>query len=141
MSSPGKSNDRPKIPWRVDPDVAAGRREFARFHLAAPPQNPLGVEPPFCPFVAGCFGHVLHASEKIVVAGQESQQIQVRLDQIPLACFRDRCLFWDRVEVRCGFTSLLDMMLGEDDEELDAPGEPAEGGGHESPGKQIPPGS
>lgn len=118
-------SEKSKIPWRVDPELAAGR-EFMRFHLGPPPDSPMGVQPPFCPMAAGSFGHVQGPPQSLIIGGQEAQQVSVKVDLVPLPCLRDRCLFWDRLEVRCGITSLLEMML-EGEEPEDEPEEEKHG--------------
>ena len=94
-------------------------QEFLRLHLEAPPKNsPVeGAKPPFCPFMQASVP-IARDQGVIQIAGQARQSMEIQVNSVGLPCMRQNCLFWDRLDVRCAFTSLLDLMLcgGDEDE-------------------------
>lgn len=103
-------------------------QEFFRLHLEAPPpSSPIeGARPPFCPFMQAAVPMI--GNQKIIeVGGRQQGAVEVQVNSVGLPCMRQNCLFWDRLDRRCAFTSLLDMMLcgGDNDETTEAPPAPA----------------
>lgn len=136
MAKQPKKPDQPDKPWGLGgPDLRlVPKQEFFRIHLEAPPQSsPVeGAKPPFCPMMQQSV-NVPRQGQSVIIAGREATQMEVQVVGVALPCLRENCLFWDRLDGRCGITSLLDMLLGGDE------GDEKEGGPEDEGPQGAPP--
>jgi len=109
----------------VDRMKEAQEPPISRYWTGAPPApskvSGLPANGPFCPFMVAKIGIPTETGR--IIGGQKAVSLQMQ--QAPMPCLGQTCLFWDRWSEQCGFTTLLDTMLN-GEEEVDVEEQPAE---------------
>lgn len=76
-----------------------------------------GVKPPWCPF--RCAHVVSQASASPIVLPGGAKGIPCEVQEVPLACWREHCMLWDKEATPpgCGLLSLMEAILYDDEDE------------------------
>lgn len=82
-----------------------------------------GVKPPWCPL--RCAHVVSQASESPILLPGGAKGVPCQVQEVPLACWRENCMLWDREAqpAGCGLLSVMDAILYTDEDA------PEDGGG------------
>jgi len=81
-----------------------------------------GIKPPWCPF--RCAHIVNQASASPIVLPNGAKGVPCQVQEVPMPCWRERCMLWDREATPpgCGLLSVMEAVLYKDEDDEDGEG-------------------